>query len=63
MDSRCYVHTVAHMEACELVTTTELALSRGVTRQAILLAVKRGTLVPAHTMANGHHLFEPDPDK
>lgn len=43
----------------EFITTTELATDRGVSRQAILLAVKRGKLKPAAQLANGMYLFEP----
>lgn len=53
------------MHACQycvvtervLITTTQLAERRGVTRQAILAAVRRGRLVPLITLANGHYLF------
>lgn len=41
----------------ELITTTQLAEKLGVTRQAVLNRVRRGTLKPYRTLANGHHLF------
>ncbi|GAB3118378.1 hypothetical protein [Glaciibacter psychrotolerans] len=44
----------------QLLTTTQVAAARGVSRQAILAAVKRGTLTPAFTLGNGYYLFEPE---
>lgn len=41
-----------------LMTTTEYAARLGVTRQAVLNRVRRGTLKPYRTLANGHHLFK-----
>lgn len=41
------------------MTTTELAEALGVSRQAVLKRVARGTLKPAETLANGHYLFRP----
>lgn len=40
-----------------LMTTTELANHLGITRQAVLARVRRGTLKPTQTLANGHYLF------
>lgn len=48
------------MSERELITTTQLAAARGVTRQAILAAVNREVLKPAIVLANGHYLFTPD---
>lgn len=45
------------METNHLVTTRELAETRGVTRQAIAQAVRRGTLKPAMKLSNGAYLF------
>jgi hypothetical protein len=42
------------------LTTSELAASRCVTRQAIAAAVKRGTLEPAVVLSNGYFLFNSD---
>lgn len=42
------------------ITTSELATARGVSRQAILAAVKRGAIVPAAQLANGLYLFDPE---
>jgi len=41
----------------ELITTTQLANRLGVTRQAVLARVRRGSLKPYKTLDNGHHLF------
>ena len=41
-----------------LLTTSELATARGVTRQAIAAQVKRGTLVPVQITSGGHFLFD-----
>jgi DNA-binding transcriptional MerR regulator len=49
-----------HVHTNELLTTSELALTRGVTRQAIAAAVKRGALEPAMVLGNGYYLFTPD---
>ena len=46
------------METNHLVTTRELAATRGVSRQAIAQAVRRGTLVPAMKLSSGAYLFE-----
>ena len=43
-----------------LLTTSQLAEARGVTRQAIAQAVRRGTLAPAVTLENGNYLFTED---
>lgn len=45
------------MNKRELVTTTQVADLEGVSRQAILARVRRGTLKPYLTLENGHHLF------
>jgi len=45
------------MAKYELVTTTQLAQRLGVTRQAVSAKVRRGSLRPYKTLANGHHLF------
>ena len=61
-----YIRAVALANAArrlydaELITTTQLASRLGVTRQAILARVRRGTLQPFKTLANGHHLFRVD---
>lgn len=46
------------MSTSELLTTTQLASARGVTRQAVLMAVSRGTLTPSITLDNGYFLFD-----
>ena len=43
-----------------LFTTSEVAAKRGVSRQAIVQAVWRGTIVPAQRLANGNYLFTDD---
>lgn len=43
-----------------LLTTTELAKARKVTRQAISQAVRRGKLTPAAQLVNGNYLFTED---
>lgn len=45
------------MSENELLTTTQLASARGVTRQAVIAAVKRGALTPSITLDNGYFLF------
>lgn len=42
----------------QLITTRQLATLRGVSRQAIAAAVKRGTLTPALVLENGNFLFD-----
>ena len=44
----------------QLITTRQLATLRGVSRQAIAAAVKRGTLTPALVLENGNFLFHAD---
>lgn len=46
------------MSRHELLTTKEYAARIGVTRQAVQARVRRGTLKPYRTLANGHHLFK-----
>jgi hypothetical protein len=45
------------------ITTAQLAAARGVTRQAVTAAVRRGTLTPAHVLPDGAFLFTPEPPK
>lgn len=47
------------MTTSQLLTTTEVAQRRGVSRQAILAQVTRGTLEPSLTLGNGYYLFTP----
>ncbi len=49
-----------HMETSKLIATSELARRRGVTRQAISQAVRRGVLTPAQVLPNGNYLFTED---
>ena len=51
-------YRVALMKKRTLMTTSELAKAHGVTRQAIAARVRRGTLVPAQVLSNGHFLFD-----
>lgn len=48
------------MTTIHLVTTREIALTRGVTRQHIARLVREGKLAPYATLANGAHLFTED---
>lgn len=44
----------------KLITTRQLAALRGVSRQAIAAAVKRGAITPALVLDNGNYLFTLD---
>ena len=45
------------MTTHQLLTTTQVASRLGITRQGILMRIKRGTLTPSVTLANGFYLF------